>query len=162
VSGILGFPNPVNEKAARVVAGVVLAAAVVILATGWLWLLVPLAYGFWARVLTGPKLSPVGWLAQRKVAPQLGEPKYVPGPPKRFAQGIGAALTTSAAILALAVGATTAAYVLVGMLAVAAGLESILAVCLGCQLFALLMRTGVVPESVCEECADIWARRAAA
>jgi hypothetical protein len=48
------------------------------------------------------------------------------------------------------------------MLAVAAGLESILAVCLGCQLFALLMRTGVVPESVCEECADIWARRAAA
>jgi hypothetical protein len=162
VSGILGFPNPVNEKAARVVAGVVLAAAVVILATGWLWLLVPLAYGFWARVLTGPKLSPVGWLAQRKVAPQLGEPKYVPGPPKRFAQGIGAALTTSAAILALAVGATTAAYVLVGMLAVAAGLESILAVCLGCQLFALLMRTGVVPDSVCEECADIWARRAAA
>jgi hypothetical protein len=162
VSGILGFPNPVNEKAARVVAGVVLTAAVVILATGWLWLLVPLAYGFWARVLTGPKLSPVGWLAQRKVAPQLGEPKYVPGPPKRFAQGIGAALTTSAAILALAVGATTAAYVLVGMLAVAAGLESILAVCLGCQLFALLMCTGVVPESVCEECADIWARRAAA
>jgi hypothetical protein len=162
VSGILGFPNPVNEKAARVVAGVVLAAAVVILATGWLWLLVPLAYGFWARVLTGPKLSPVGWLAQRKVAPQLGEPKYVPGPPKRFAQGIGAALTTSAAILALAVGATTAAYVLVGMLAVAAGLESILAVCLGCQLFALLMRAGVVPESVCEECADIWARGAAA
>jgi hypothetical protein len=60
------------------------------------------------------------------------------------------------------VGATTAAYVLVGMLAVAAGLESILAVCLGCQLFALLMRTGVVPDSVCEECADIWARRAAA
>jgi hypothetical protein len=162
VSGILGFPNPVNEKAARVVAGVVLAAAVVILATGWLWLLVPLAYGFWARVLTGPRLSPVGWLAQRKVAPQLGEPKYVPGPPKRFAQGIGAALTTSAAILALAVGATTAAYVLVGMLAVAAGLESILAVCLGCRLFALLMRAGVVPESVCEECADIWARRAAA
>jgi hypothetical protein len=162
VSGILGFPNPVNEKAARVVAGVVLAAAVVILATGWLWLLVPLAYGFWARVLTGPKLSPVGWLAQRKVAPQLGEPKYVPGPPKRFAQGIGAALTTSAAILALAVGATTAAYVLVGMLAVAAGLESILAVCLGCQLFALLMRTGVGPERVCVECADIGARRAAA
>jgi len=162
MSGILGFPNPVNEKAARVVAGVVLATAVVILATGWLWLLVALAYGFWARVLTGPKLSPVGWLAQRKVAPLLGEPKYVPGPPKRFAQGIGAALTTAAAILGLAAGAHTAALVLTAMLAAAAGLESIFAVCLGCQLFALLMRAGVVPESVCEECADIWARRAAA
>jgi Domain of unknown function (DUF4395) len=159
---LFGFPNPVNEKAARVVAGVVLAIAVVILATGWLWLLVPLAYGFWARVLTGPKLSPLGWLAQRKVAPRLGAPKHVPGPPKRFAQGIGAAFTTSAAILALAAGATTPAYVLTALLAVAAGLESILAVCLGCQLFALLMRLGIVPERVCEECADIWSRRAAA
>jgi hypothetical protein len=159
---LLGFPNPVNEKAARVVAGVVLAGAIVILATGWLWLLVPLAYGFWARVLTGPKLSPLGWLAQRRVAPALGAPKYVPGPPKRFAQGIGAAFTTTAAILGLAIGATTAAYVLVALLAVAAGLESIFAICLGCRAFALLMRTGIVPERVCEDCADIWSRRAAA
>lgn len=159
---ILGFPNPVNEKAARVVAGVVLASAVLILATGWLWLLVPLAYGFWARVLTGPKLSPLGWLAQRKVAPRLGEPKHVPGPPKRFAQGMGAAITTTAAVLGLAAGATGAASVLVAALGVAAGLESIFALCLGCQIFALLMRAGVVPEHVCEECADIWSRRAPA
>jgi hypothetical protein len=159
---ILGFPNPVNEKAARVVAGTVLAGAVLILATGWLWLLVPLAYGFWARVLTGPRLSPLGWLAQRKVAPLLGEPKYVPGPPKRFAQGIGAALTTAAAVLGLAAGATGAAYALVALLAVAAGLESIFALCLGCEAFRLLMRAGLVPESVCEECADMWSRRRAA
>jgi hypothetical protein len=159
---ILGFPNPVNEKAARVVAGVVLACAVLVLATGRLWLLVPLAYGFWARVLTGPRLSPVGWLAQRKIAPRLGAPKHVPGPPKRFAQGIGAAVSTSAALLGLVAGATGAAYVLVALLAVAAGLESIFAVCLGCQAFALLMHAGLIPQSVCEECADIWSRRAAA
>jgi Domain of unknown function (DUF4395) len=159
---LLGFPNPVNEKAARIVAAVVLACSVLILATGWLVLLVPLAYGFWARVLTGPKLSPLGWVAQRKVAPLLGAPKHVPGPPKRFAQAIGAAFTTTAAILALAAGATTAAYVLVALLAVAAGLESIFAICLGCQAFALLMRAGIVPERVCQECADIWSRRAAA
>jgi hypothetical protein len=159
---LFGFPNPVNEKAARVVAGVVLVGAIVILATGWLWLLVPLAYGFWARVLTGPRLSPLGWLAQRKVAPRLGAPKHVPGPPKRFAQAIGTAFTTAAAILGLAAGATTAAYVLTALLAVAAGLESIFAVCLGCHAFALLMRAGIVPERVCAECADIWSRRAAA
>jgi hypothetical protein len=154
---VFSFPNPVNEKAARIVAGVVFASALLILVTGWLWLLAPLAYGFWARVLTGPTLSPLGWLAQRKVAPQLGEPKYVPGPPKRFAQGIGAALTTTAAILALA-GATTAALALVALLAIAAGLESIFAICLGCHLFSLLMRAGVIPDRVCEECANIWAR----
>jgi hypothetical protein len=157
---VFDFPNPVNEKAARVVAGTVFACAVLILATGWLWMLVPLAYGFWARVLTGPRLSPLGWLAQRKIAPLLGAPRYVPGPPKRFAQGIGAALTTSAAVLAL-VGATTPATVLVGLLVIAAGLESIFALCLGCKAFGLLMRAGVIPDRVCEDCVDIWSRRAA-
>jgi Domain of unknown function (DUF4395) len=148
---VFSFPNPVNEKAARVVAGVVALAAAIILATGAYWLLIPVAYGFWARVLTGPTLSPLARVAM-KVAP--GAPKYVPGPPKRFAQGMGAAITTTATVLWLA-GATTAAGVLVGMLVVAATLESVFAFCLGCQIFAVLMRTGLVPEAVCAECADI-------
>ncbi|HZO09918.1 MAG TPA: DUF4395 domain-containing protein [Myxococcota bacterium] len=154
---MFSFPNPVNEKAARVVAGVVMVVALVVLATSAYWLLIPLAYGFWARVLTGPTLSPVGQFATRVAAPRLGPPKYVPGPPKRFAQGMGAVISTSAAILALA-GATTAANVLLVMLVVAAGLESILAFCLGCQIFALLMRVGLVPDEVCADCANIWAR----
>ena len=70
------------------------------LATGVFWLLIPLAYGFWARVLTGPTLSPVGWLAQNVIAPRLGERKPVPGPPKRFAQGMGAAMSSVALFLA--------------------------------------------------------------
>ena len=41
---------------------------------------------------------------------------------------------------------------------VAAVLESAFAVCLGCHAFALLMRAGVVPESVCLECADVRGR----
>src|SRR5919197_3011084 len=151
---MFSFPNPVNEKAARVVAGVVMVVALITLATSAYGLLIPLAYGFWARVLTGPTLSPLGQLATRVAAPRLGDPKYVPGPPKRFAQGIGAAITTTAAILALA-GATTGADVLLAMLVAAAGLESIFALCLGCQIFALLMRAGLIPESVCLECAVI-------
>jgi uncharacterized oligopeptide transporter (OPT) family protein len=154
---MFGFPNPVNEKAARVVAGVVAITGVVVLATGAHWLLVPLAYGFWARVLTGPKLSPLGRVSMRVIAPRLGAPKYVPGPPKRFAQGMGAALSTGAAVLALGFGADTAADVLTGMLVVAATLESVFALCLGCQVFALLMRAGLIPEETCERCANIWA-----
>ena len=69
---MLGFPNPVNEKAARVVAGGVAIMALVTLITGWHWLLVPLALGFLARVLSGPTLSPLGQLATRVVAPRLG------------------------------------------------------------------------------------------
>lgn len=155
---LFSFPNPVNEKAARVVAGAVLLTVAVTLATSWYWLLIPLAYGFWARVLTGPSLSPLGWTAQNVVAPRLGPKKPVSGPPKRFAQGLGAFMSTVALVLALAVGSHTATDAVLVLLAAAAGLESIGGYCLGCKIFALLMRVGVVPEAVCEECADISGR----
>jgi hypothetical protein len=48
------------------------------------------------------------------------------------------------------------------MVLVAATLESVFAYCLGCKIFALLMRAGVIPTDVCEECNDIWGRTAAA
>jgi Domain of unknown function (DUF4395) len=163
---LISFPNPVNEKAARVVAAGVLAMAVVTLATAWYWLLIPLAYGFVARVLTGPKLSPLGRLATRVIAPRLGPEKPVPGPPKRFAQGIGAVLTLAAAALALSHPSQVSvpADVLLALLVVAAGLESIAGYCIGCRLFAGLMRVGIVPSRVCEECSNIALRaeRAAA
>ncbi len=135
-------------------AGVVALAAVIILATGAYWLLVPVAYGFWARVLTGPTLSPLGRFATGVAAPRLGPPKYVPGPPKRFAQGMGAVITTSAGIFAVA-GATTGADVLLAAIAVAAALESALAFCIGCRIFNVLMRIGLVPDTVCAECAAL-------
>jgi Domain of unknown function (DUF4395) len=152
---LFGFPNPVNEKAARVVAGVVAIASLVALATSAYWLLIPLAYGFWARVLTGPVLSPLGRFATAVAAPRLGPPKYVPGPPKRFAQGMGAVITTAAAVLALGFDAQTAADVLLVAMVVAAGLESVFAFCIGCRIFSVLMRIGLVPASVCLECAAL-------
>jgi hypothetical protein len=155
---VFSFPNPVNEKAARTVAGVVAVVSAVTLATGWHWLLVPLAYGFVARVLTGPTLSPLGRLAQDVIAPRLGPRRPTPGPPKRFAQGIGAVCTVAAAVFALVLGWTTAADALLAMMVVFATLESVFGICVGCRLFALLMRAGVVPEAVCAECTNIWAR----
>lgn len=161
---IIGFPNPVNEVAARsVAAGVVLlsGATLVLSVTAghaWLWLSAVLAYGFLARVFTGPRLSPLGQLATRVVAPRVGREKLVPGPPKRFAQGMGATMTV-AAVLALALGHPLITQVLLGLVVVAATLESVFALCLGCHAFALLMRAGIIPESVCEACADIRLRR---
>jgi hypothetical protein len=154
---LLRFPNPVNEVSARLVAGGVVLLCVATIVLDQSWLLVLLAYGFVARVLTGPTLSPWGQVVTRLLTPNLPfEPKYVPGPPKRFAQGIGATLSLSAVVAYFAFGATTVAFVLVAMIAVAATLESVFALCLGCRLFALLMRVGVIPEAVCEACLDIW------
>jgi hypothetical protein len=158
MSGIFSFPNSVNEKAARVVAGVVLLISILTLATGIYWLLIPLAYGFCARVLTGPTLSPLGWLAQNAVAPRLGRKKPVPGPPKRFAQGMGAVMSTAALVFGLVLGNHLVADVLLSLLVLASGLESIFAYCLGCQVFAVLMRAGVIPAEVCAECADLRPR----
>jgi hypothetical protein len=156
---LFSFPDPVNEKAARVVAAIVLVTSLAILATGWYWLLIPLTYGFWARLLTGPTLSPLGRVAQQVVAPRLGPPKPVPGPPKRFAQGMGAAMSTAALILALIIGTHTAADVILASIVVSAGLESIFALCLGCKVYAQLERIGIVPE--CESCSDLSGRLAA-
>lgn len=164
---VLGFPNPVNEKAARVVAGGIMLSAVATILLGalagsaWLWLTAVLAAGFVARVLTGPTLSPLGQLATRVIAPRLGAPKLVPGPPKRFAQGMGATMTI-AAVLLLAVGWLPGVYALLGLMVVAAGLESLFAVCLGCIVFGWLMRAGVIPQEICAECADISLRTARA
>lgn len=153
------FPNPVDEHAARTVAAGVVALSVLTLATGWSWLTLVLAYGFLARVAAGPRLSPLGLLATKVIVPRLPlEPRLVPGPPKRFAQSIGAVFTVSAAILWLGFGLSGAATVLLAILAVFATLEAALGFCLGCQVFALLMKVGVIPREVCESCSDIWTR----
>ncbi len=123
------------------------------------WILVPLAYGFWARVASGPRFSPLGQLATRVVAPRLpGQPRLVPGPPKRFAQAIGVVFSSTAIVLWFGFGLSTATWVVVGLLATAAFLESALGLCLGCKVFGLLMRAGVIPEEVCLSCADISRR----
>ena len=151
------FPRVINEKAARTVAAAVALTGAIALATGAHWLLIPLAYGFWARVLAGPRFSPLAQLATKVVAPRLGPPRDVAGPPKRFAQGMGAAMTTLG-VAAFAFGWTTATAVLLALLVTAATLEAALGLCIGCRIFALLMRAGLIPETVCVECADVSAR----
>jgi hypothetical protein len=159
-SKLFAFPDPVDEVSARLVALGALSLASLTIATGAWWLVLPLAYGFVARVVAGPRFSPLGLLVTRVIRPRLRlAPRLVPGPPKRFAQGVGVVFTTSAALLALGFQQTDAARVVLGLLVVAASLEAFLGFCLGCKVFALLMRLGVIPPEVCERCNDLWATR---
>jgi hypothetical protein len=154
VHSLFSFPDPVNETSARLVAAGVVLLAVAFLSTGDGWLLVPLVYGFVARVATGPTLSPLGQLATRVVTPRLGfEHRFVPGPPKRFAQAIGVVFSSVAAVAWL-VGAPAVTYVALGMLVFAATLESAFAVCLGCIAYRFFWE--------CEDCNDISERLRAA
>ena len=157
-SSFFSFPNPVNDVAARTVASGAVLMALAVAVLGWGWVLVPLTYGFVARLLAGPRISPLGQFATKVVAPRLPQyEKLMPGPPKRFAQGIGVAFSLTASVLWLA-GAPTAARIVVGTLAGAAFLEAAFGFCLGCKVFGLLMKAGVIPEDVCEDCADISRR----
>jgi hypothetical protein len=158
VPDLLDFPNPVNEKAARTVAAAVVLLSLLALLPVLRWLVVPLAIGFWLRVAAGPRFSPLGQLATRVVAPRIGHEKPVAGPPKRFAQAMGATMSLTAVVLHFGFGLDTAALVFLGLIVVAATLESVFAICLGCIVFAQLMRAGLIPEETCAACANISLR----
>lgn len=155
---LLNFPTEVNDTSARIVAtGAVLMAAGYAI-TGWAWLLLPLTYGFLARVASGPTFSPLARLATQVITPRLpGTHRIVPGPPKRFAQGIGALFSVTASVLFLLDLGTASRWV-AAALAGPAFLEAAFGFCVGCKMFAGLMKIGVIPESVCVECSDISAR----
>ena len=152
------FPNPVNETSARLVATGVVAISAIFLLTNSTLVLVALTYGFAARVAAGPTFSPLATIATRVITPRLNlNHKFVPGPPKRFAQTIGLTFAAAALVLTL-LGFSTAAQLVIAALIVAAFLEAAFAICLGCIAFSFLMKLGVIPQSVCESCNDISLR----
>jgi hypothetical protein len=154
VRRFFSFPNPVNETSARLVALGVVLQAVVFLVFREGWLLAPLVYGFLARVLTGPTMSPLGQFSVRVATPFMEhrfgiESRRVPGPPKRFAQTIGLAFS-GIATLGWMLGATWLTFALLAGLLVAASLEAFAGVCLGCIAYSAIWG--------CDDCDDISER----
>jgi hypothetical protein len=158
MKNFFSFPNPVNEAAARTVAIGVVLMCVLALVTGSAWILILLTYGFLARVLAGPKISPLGQFAVRVAAPRITRwQRSVPGPPKRFAQAMGLSLSLAALVTWLTAGWLDARWILLPLIA-AAALEGFVGYCVGCTIFGWLMRIGLIPESICVECGDLSAR----
>lgn len=155
------FPSIVDEVTVRLTAALVLVLAVVALAAHAWWLYAVLAVDFLLRAGWGPSWSPLARAAQKLLRPRLAtKPRYTAGPPKRFAAAIGAVFTVAATVLWLA--GTTIPVVLIGaVMVVFPALESLAGICVGCIVFGWLMRVGLIPDSVCVECADI-SRRASA
>ena len=152
------FPDRINETSARLVASGVVAMATTFLLVQWGWLLVVLAYGFAARVVSGPTFSPLAQLVTRGLTPGVErsfalESRHVAGPPKRFAQGIGLAFS-SVAGLAWILGAPAVSFVVIAMLLAAATLEAAVGICLGCIVYNAIWG--------CADCGDIASRLRAA
>ena len=160
--GLIGFPNPVDEVSARLVAATVVALSIVTVVSQQGWMCAVITFGFMLRVLSGPKLSPIGLIVTRVIRPRLAiEPRECPGPPKRFAQAIGLSVSGAAAVAWLGFGDETVGTVLMCVLIAAASLEAFVGLCLGCKIFGVLMKLGVIPEPVCERCASVGGARSA-
>lgn len=160
------FPAVVDDVSVRLIAAVVLVTGLVALGAQQWWLYAVLAVDFTVRTVAGPRYSPIAQLVQRWIRPRLATPsRPTAGAPKRFAAAIGAAMTLAATalwIVSLATGsgsALTAVVVIGVVMAVFPALESIFGLCVGCKLFAVLMRLGLVPEEICLDCADITRRQ---
>ena len=154
------FPRVVDDVTVRLIASVVLVLALVALDLRQPWIYLVLALDFTLRTAFGPRASPLAQLVIRFIRPRVSAPpRPTAGPPKRFAAGIGAVLTSSAAALWL-LGVASPVVVAIGLIMIVfPALESIFGICVGCKLFGILMKLGVVPEEICLECADLSLRR---
>lgn len=113
-----------------------------VLDPGFLLLLVIALLFVWG--VASPRTAPWGVLFRRVVQPRLAPPTEFEDPrPPRFAQGVGLFVTAVGLLLHLA-GVPWALPIAAAMAFVAAFLNAVFGLCLGCQLYLLLQRAGLV------------------
>jgi hypothetical protein len=92
----------------------------------------------------GVKRHPYGWLFKKLVRPRLAAPTELEDPvPPTFAQGIGFVITLIGLVLGL-LGVPYAIAIAAGLAFIAAFLNSVFAYCVGCQIYLLLVRAGIL------------------
>jgi hypothetical protein len=149
------FPEVVNENAARLVASIICCLAVIAILHPAIYTILPLLYGFTARVLYGPDYSPAAQFVLKAVIPLFKiENRPTPGAPKRFAQFIGFLFTLTAAIL-FSLNLILEFQIVLSILVFFAFLESSLGFCAGCFVFSYLIKWGFVPQEICERCSNL-------
>ena len=92
----------------------------------------------------GVQKHPFGVLYRTLVRPRLAAPSDLEDPvPPTFAQGVGFAITLVGAVLHLA-GVPYALVIAASAAFIAAFLNAVFGYCLGCQIYLLLVRAGVL------------------
>ncbi|MFN3948629.1 DUF4395 domain-containing protein [Microbacterium sp.] len=109
---------------------------------GFLLLLVVALLFVWG--VAAPRTAPWGVLYRRVIQPRLAPPTDFEDPrPPRFAQGVGLFVTAAGLLLHLA-GVPWALPIAAAMAFVAAFLNAVFGLCLGCQLYLVLQRAGLI------------------
>ena len=130
----------IDPRGPRFGALITLVVFAIVLITGSVWLLAAQGLVFAAGSLLGMGRSPYGLLYRWLVRPRLGPPKELePEAPPRFAQGVGL-LISVIGVIGYGTGVTA-----LGMAAAAAGLiaaflNGVFGLCLGCEMYLLIRR----------------------
>lgn len=112
---------------------------------GFLLTVVVAALFLWS--VLSPATAPWGAVFRRFVRPRLSPPSELEDPrPPRFAQGVGLVVVTIGLVLHLA-GVPWALPIATAAAFLAAFLNAAIGLCLGCQLYLLLQRIGVLGRS---------------
>ncbi|MDR6572484.1 hypothetical protein J2X60_001124 [Curtobacterium sp. 320] len=140
--------DPRSPRFGAAITTVLLAATIVLTLIPATWpigiaLLAVIVVFFAIGGIAGIRRHPYGALFRRLVRPRLGPPAELEAPePPTFAQQVGLVITALALVLAL-VGVPYAAPVGAAIALVAAFLNAVFDVCIGCLLYVWLVRAGV-------------------
>jgi hypothetical protein len=138
-------PAGIDPRGPRVGAGItaVLLAVVVVLGVGEstrtaaLVLLIVVALSFAVGAAFGTQGTWQGWVFRALVRPRLAPPAELEDPrPPRFAQVVGLLVTAVGVVLGLA-GVGVGVPIAAGVAFVAAALNAVVGLCLGCELYLL-------------------------
>jgi hypothetical protein len=112
--------------------------------TAAFWLLLVIALLFAWGAFAGIRRHPYGLLFRVLIRPRLAPPaeREDPAPPT-FAQGVGLVVTGLGLLLHL-IGVPAVLPIAAALAFVAAFLNSVFGYCLGCQIYLLLVRAGVI------------------
>ena len=112
----------------------------VVLITSSVWLLAAQALVFAVAVVFGMRHAPYGLVYRVLVRPRLGPPKELEADaPPRFAQGIGL-LISVIGIIGYAAGITPLGITAAALGLIAAFLNGVFGLCLGCEMYLIIRR----------------------
>lgn len=147
-------PTSVDPRGPRFSAGItaVLLLVVVVLGLGGadtaaFWLLVALVALFAWGAFAGVARHPFGLLFKAVIRPRLSPPSELEDSrPPTFAQGVGLVVTLTGVVLAL-FGFAVAVPIAAAAAFIAAFFNAAFGYCLGCQLYLLLVRARLIPQT---------------
>jgi uncharacterized iron-regulated membrane protein len=129
--------DPRGPRFAAAITTVVLALAFVLDSA---WVLGFQVLVFAVAAIAGLQWSPYAWLYRTLVRPRLAPPAELEDPaPPRFAQAVGLVVAGLGLVFAVA-GVDLAVEVGAGLAFIAAALNAVFGLCLGCELYLLLAR----------------------